>query len=58
MPSNSDGSFIEDLHNALAHLLYHDVVISSVWYLSVSKRFGHRFGGLLSALEELLGENT
>jgi hypothetical protein len=54
MSSNSDDSFIEDLHNALTHLLYYDAIIDSVWYLLISKRYGHRIGRLLSTLEELL----
>jgi hypothetical protein len=51
--SLNDNSFIEDLHNALTCLLYRDVIIGSIWYLSISKLVRLRFSKLLNALGEL-----
>ena len=58
MSSNNEGLFIEDLYNAVAYMDYYDIVTESVWYLFASKLFRHRFGNLLSALEELMEENA
>jgi len=55
MPSDSEGSFIEDLYNATAWLSYYDAITEGIWILSVSKLAVSRFSKALNALEELFG---